>query len=289
MGRMEGDRLDNMSIDLHLHSTASDGLLTPAEVVTTAHSLGLKTIALTDHDTISGVEAALNQGQKLGIRVIPGLELNTDDHGDKVHILGYFVDHQCSYLASCLQRLKAERQQRVYSTIERLHHLGVVIDVKQLEDRESEGTLGRSAIARLMIEAGYVKDKKEAYDQFIGEGAPAFVERFKLTPEEAIELIKASGGIPFWAHPGDGDNRAKAKRFMAAGLKGIEAYHHTHTDTTTRYLKGLARDLGLLLSGGSDCHGRQIKGRLRMGSCRVPDTVAQEMDLAYRKKHRIAL
>lgn len=266
-----------MSIDLHLHSTASDGILSPTEVVDTAKTMGLKAIALTDHDTVCGVEEAVHRGNLIGVQVLPGLEINAEDAGDKVHILGYFIDYCNPQLLARLLQLKVEREERIFKTIDKLKNMSIHLNDENMVALTQTETLGRSALARVLINEGYVSDKKAAFDLYIGEGAPAFVPRCKLTPQEAIELISDAGGIAIWAHPGQNITKSQVVRYKQAGLVGLEVFHHTHAENLVHYLQELAHECHLVISGGSDCHGRLIDGKLRMGTINIPDQVLVDM------------
>lgn len=254
-----------MYADLHLHSTASDGVYSPGAVVNKAKELGFRAIALTDHDTVAGLEEALCVGERLGVEIIPGVELSAIDAKAgrtlEVHILGYFIDHHQLGLKSVLNKISEDRQVRAAGMVEKLNGLGVKIDLKRVRDLAAGESVGRPHIARAMLEKGFIDDIKEAFSiEYLGRGGRAYVERFKISPQQAIDLIKDAGGLPVLAHPGylsDGSLLAEEEieAYQQLGLKGLEVYYSKHSAEQVDYYKRLADRLGLMLTGGSDCHG----------------------------------
>ncbi|MBM3183293.1 MAG: PHP domain-containing protein, partial [Chloroflexi bacterium] len=193
-----------MKADLHLHTTASDGRLEPAELVRLAVKVGLDVIAITDHDTINGVPAALKAAQEYpSIFVIPGVEINTDVPHGEVHILGYFVDHTDDGLEAELRRLRTSRRERAQRMIEKLDKLGMKIEWQRVQELAKGGAVCRPHVAQVLLEKGYVKSEKEAFDKYIGHNAPAYVQREKLLPTEAVKLVTRAKGLPVLAHPDD--------------------------------------------------------------------------------------
>lgn len=241
--------------DLHIHSTASDGLLAPEAVVMAAKACGVLLIALTDHDTTAGLAAAQAAGGQAGVRVIAGLELSCDLDGAEVHILGYRIDRRSSELQTLLAQAKAARGERLQEMVRRLAAFGLELDWREIRGQTAADSLGRPHIARAMLAKGYVGSVKEAFSRWLGVGCPAFVPRFKLHPAEAIEIIHTAGGLAFLAHPGLLADVSLAPAVAKLGLDGIEIYHPQHRRQQVQHFLTLATELKLLVSGGSDFHG----------------------------------
>jgi len=263
-----------MYADLHLHTTASDGSFRPAEVVALAEGKGFAVISITDHDTVDGLEEALQEGQKRGIEVIPGIELSTL-YGDlEVHILGYYIDREDKQLRSLLRRFIESRKTRAFKMIEKLNEMGIDITAERVKELAGSEFVGRPHIAKAMVEKGYISEVSEAFtEDYIGRGGRAYVERFKLSPEEAIGLILDIGGVPVLAHPGylssgESLDDGMIGRFVESGLKGIEVFYSKHTEKQTQYYMDIAKRYRLLVTGGSDCHGHNGDGIL-MGTIKL--------------------
>lgn len=247
-------------LDLHLHTTHSDGSLPPAEVLALAHKAGVTALAITDHDITTGIPEALLAGVNLGIEVIPGVEISSRFGESELHILGYFLDWQDQALNTRLAGLRASRHRRNPQIIERLRALGH--DITYAEVRELAGTesVGRPHIARVLINKGYVKSAKEAFDRFLAQDKPAYVPRELPDPAEAMAWIRAAKGIPVLAHPlwakqnGEG-LFALCGRLKTEGLGGMEVHYSTHNPKQTAELLDIAKRLDLLVTGGSDFHG----------------------------------
>ncbi len=249
-------------IDLHTHSTASDGLYSPAELALLAKQAHLGVIALSDHDSTDGIEAAIAAGQRLGVSVIPALEINTDLPGssEEAHVLGYFIDYQQSELQESLRLLREARRQRGERMVEKLRQLGVDITWERVSQL-AQGAVGRPHVARALIEAGYAETVSEAFEKWIGPGRPGYVARYKLSPENAVRLIRSAYGVPVLAHPAaimasipDAEQRVVAP-LVAAGLQGLECYYGDYDDQTVRRLVELSEKYHLVPTGGSDYHG----------------------------------
>jgi predicted metal-dependent phosphoesterase TrpH len=250
-----------MYIDLHTHTTASDGTLSPRQVVQLAKSKGLSAVAITDHDTLSGIDEFMDAGQKEGLEVVPGIEINADFSEGTLHILGYFVDWHTPELRDRLRAMEESRRERAVKMIERLRELGFDVSLDDVV-KESDGRLiGRPHFARALARKGYVASLSEAFDKYLHRGKPAYVGREKMNPQTCISLILGAGGIPILAHPRyterDGSRPLKATltELIGAGLRGIEVYYPSHTEEMVKRYESLARDLSLLLTGGSDFHG----------------------------------
>jgi len=259
-------------VDLHTHSTASDGSYTPEEVVRLAKERGLGAISLTDHDTVDGLAEAVAAGEALGVEVIPGVEISARFPGGSMHILGYFIDYTNGLLDQRLAVLKKARAERNPRIIAKLNALGAKITMAQVEQISGGGQVGRPHIARALLEHGYVRNIQEAFDRYLGNGAPAHVSKFRFPQDEAIAMIREAQGIPVLAHPFTlslGSAFALKKQLedlKKLGLAGLEVYYSEHTpEQEALYLK-LARDLDLLITGGSDFHGLN-KPEVDLGQC----------------------
>ncbi len=259
-----------MRIDLHTHTVASDGLLTATQLVRLARSWGVGILSVADHDSTESVEEAVRAGREEGIEVIPAVELNTDVPGAEVHILGYFIDHRLEWLQALLRRLREGRLHRAQRMVEKLAALGAPIRLERVLALAGGGAVGRPHVARALVEAGHVSETAEAFARYIGRNGPAYVERLKVAPVQAVEIIRYAGGVPVLAHPGWLGDEAMVDELLAAGLEGIEAYYPDHTPAMVeRYLQ-IARSRGLLVTGGTDFHGGDLATRVPPGSQYVP-------------------
>lgn len=256
--------------DLHLHTTASDGLLSPDEVVSRAHKLGMAFLAITDHDTIEGITLAKEEGNTLGIEVIPGIELSAEIDNTEIHILGYFLEFQDPYLLKTLGYLKAARIKRAQQIVHKLNSLGLEIAMDKVIAIAGSGVVGRLHIARAMVDMGYVDSVHSAFQNYIGHKKSAYIERNKLSARDAIEIILKSKGLPVLAHPFSIGRDDLISKLIAYGLQGIEVYHSEHDFHHTHYYLQLARKYNLLITGGSDCHGPLYKNKMLMGKVNIP-------------------
>lgn len=255
-------------IDLHTHSTASDGTLTPVELVELAYETGLSAIALTDHDTVAGIEEAISCN--LPIEVIPGIELSAGYGNGDIHILGLYIDHTSDLLKKMAQNMVEEREWRNYEMCKRLREAGIDITVEKLRDGNKDMVLTRGHFSRYLIDHGYAKDKPEAFSRYLGVDTPYFVKRRYLSPEECIKLILDCGGTPVLAHPiiynlPATELEELVARLKKAGLAGIEAIYSTYTNQDEEIVRSLAHRHSLLLTGGSDFHGAN-KPEIAIGS-----------------------
>lgn len=259
-----------MFADLHLHTTESDGTWTPEQLVREATRRGLKVIAITDHDTTAGIEAALKFAPR-EIEVVPGIELSTvAPDGEEVHILGLWIDPKFAPLKEQLTILRQARLGRTGEILERLNSLGITLENSEVLEFAQKDVLSRSHIASALLARGVVSTKQEAFDSLIGQGAPAYVERYKLAPEDAVELILQSGGVPVLAHPGLLESLEILPSLIKVGLVGLEVVHPSHTKAQTENLSKLAVKWQLLPSGGSDCHGPGGKDQVYLGQYTIP-------------------
>jgi predicted metal-dependent phosphoesterase TrpH len=266
-------------VDLHTHSTASDGKLTPEEVVRKAAALGIKYLALTDHDTVDGIIPAIETARAFPrLTFIPGVEVSTDVPEGEIHVLGYFIDYTSPELTARLKRFRDSREGRARGIVDKLAGLGIDIDYRRVLEIAGEGSIGRPHIAQAMLEKGYISNFKEAFDKYIGREGPAYVEREKMTPEEAVALILRSGGIPVLAHPFTvTDPEVRAAELKKAGLVGIEAYYKDNTPEVTEATLKIAKDNGLIATGGTDYHGIEGSGDVMLGSVDVPVKAARAL------------
>ncbi|MBA3826590.1 MAG: PHP domain-containing protein [Ktedonobacterales bacterium] len=249
-----------MLADLHTHSTASDGLYAPAHLVEMAHAAGLTVMALTDHDSTEGVAEAQATGTRLGIEVIPGVEINTElSNGDgEAHVLGYFLRWHETAFQDELRRRRTEREARGRQMVEQLRAVGLPITWEQVL-RHADGAVGRPHVAAALVEVGAATSVADAFDRYVGRGKPGYVARTPFTPSQAIALIRSAGGVAALAHPaGIPDLPHRLNELVAAGLGGLETYYGPYDDGTVERLRKLAEQHGLIPTGGSDYHGPNI-------------------------------
>jgi len=250
--------------DLHIHTTASDGVSSPEEVVRLAKQAGLAAIAITDHDTVAGVREAREAGDKLGITVVSGVEISTQMQGKDIHLLGYYIDIEDELLLSRLERLRSVRDRRNEMIIEKLNEQGIQITLSEVwhtvKKKPGEDlTIGRPHIAEALVHMGVVRSISEAFDRYLGEGGSAYVSPERIAPQEAIRWIHEAGGSAVIAHPGlYGDDELVA-RIIDSGLDGIEAYHSDHSPEEESRYAAMAERAGLLATAGSDYHGERMK------------------------------
>ncbi len=280
-------------VDLHSHTTASDGGLAPQDLVARAASLGIEVLAITDHDTTTGVPAALAAARRLDIIVVPGVEISALSGREEIHLLGYFVDVENEELQAFLGRTRVARRERAEKMLARLAQLGLAVEWERVvELAGEEGSIGRPHVATTLLEAGLIHSWDEAFERWIGRGCPAYVERYKLTPEDAIDLVRASGGLPVLAHPyiytrkgerkKDLDLKHWLPRLVRAGLAGIEVYYPNYPRRVSRSLLEMALYYGLMISGGSDFHGGAMANGL--GSVDVPWAAWEGLE----RRHRLS-
>ena len=270
-----------MTVDLHIHTTASDGRLSPVEIITAAMEAGLSHIAITDHDTVDGLLELMNSGVTLPstLSVIAGIELSSDLPEWEVHILGYNIDIHNQKLQNQLQLLIAHRHERTQQMIGKLHELGYVITYQQVVKLAEKATaIGRPHIGKALVEQGYFPNVSEAFTQLIGKNGPAYVPHYKLTPSQVIALIKEANGIPVLAHPGLIKNDEIVMEIIHLGIQGLEVYHPTHSEAEIRKYLTMANNHRLLITGGSDFHG--ISGRFpeTLGVFTLPMTLAHQLE-----------
>lgn len=250
-------------IDLHLHTTASDGRCTPEELVDRAAEAGVSVLAVTDHDTTAAIREVAARARRRGIEAVSGIEITAIADGRDVHVLGYFFDPADELLAAFLATQRAARVARVEAIAARLEDLGMPVDVRHLIERakaDPSRSIGRPQIARAMVEAGYAVDTRAAFDKWLGRGLPAFIARAGVAPDEVIQVVHRAGGLASLAHPGKTDDDDRIAFLRDAGLDALEAFHPDHDAAAVERYVALARELGLLLTGGSDFHGDPAHG-----------------------------
>lgn len=262
-----------MRIDLHMHSTFSDGVLTPTELVDKAVDAEVDVISLTDHDCLDGLPEAMRAGQEKGVEVVTGCELSCEYRGRDLHVLGYGVDPHHDAFQNALHQFRETRHKRGIKIVEKLNGLGVNIEPAEVLAKAGEGALGRPHIAAVLVDKGVVSKPGEAFDKYIAEGGPAYVGKYKMSTREAIDHIQGADGLAFIAHPGVFlENIDELFDLIAEGFDGVEVYHPTHTSRRAEELKEIADKEGLLVSGGTDFHG--FSGRdMAMGGLKIPDEV----------------
>jgi predicted metal-dependent phosphoesterase TrpH len=248
------------AVDLHTHTTASDGTLTPRQLVSEAAQRGLRVLAVTDHDSTEAIPDALDEASRhRPLQVVPGVEINCDVEGAEVHILGYYLDYEASWFQDFCREQRQERRARVHRIADRLAELGMPIEPGEVLALVSEGSAGRPHVARAMVTRGYVKTVREAFDKYLGAGKPAYVPRKQLSPSDAVRLIRRAGGVPVLAHPGLAQRDEMIPSLIAAGLMGIECYYAEHSAPQTANYLELCRERDLVATGGSDFHGPKVR------------------------------
>jgi len=266
------------SADFHTHTNASDGRLTPADLVRLAVSRGLRILAVTDHDSTEGIaEALATAAEYTGFTVVPGIEMSTDIPGDEIHVLGYFLDYQDPEFQAILTNLRNARRDRGRMMVEKLHAMGMDIPWQRVEQLAGDGSVGRPHVAQALIEMGYVSSFQEAFDRYIGRNGPAYVERTKLTPVEAIEMLVRARALPVLAHPASQSNLDELlAQLKAAGMLGIEVYYQDYDHATRARLAAAAERHGLLKIGGSDFHGFGSERERLPGDIPLPEEAIDE-------------
>ena len=273
-------------IDLHLHTTASDGLLSPAALVSRAAAAGLTVIAVTDHDTVGGLAEAIDAGLARRVRVVAGIEITAVENGTDVHVLGYFIDPASPALGAFLQAQRDDRTRRVREMGERLRALGVPLDVEALLAPAASGTrsIGRPAIADALVASGHAADRNDAFARLLGRGKPGFVPRRGVPATAVIDTIHAAGGIASLAHPGIMDDDPLVEALAPGGLDAIEVWHSDHSPDQQEHYRALAARLGLARSGGSDFHGDGVHRACQLGGVVLPESEFARLEAAAGKR-----
>lgn len=288
----------NDACDLHAHTTASDGTLTPVGLVRYARDKGLRAVGICDHDTVSGVLSLHSGGTRPayctggptpstsrvseitvveGVEVIPGVEINCQNEGQDIHILGYYTSLEKGQLRSILDRMRTHRRDRAEHIVRKLEDLGMPVSSKRVMELTSGDSIGRPHIAQAMVEKGYVSSVREAFQRYLDRDRPAYVERLRLEGAEAIAAIVSSGGVAVWAHPGTSRRLHLMAELVEAGLCGIEAFHPRHDGAMSAECVALAERYGLVVTGGSDFHGTPGEEGGDLGDVVVPYAVVRKL------------
>ena len=273
------------TIDLHLHTLASDGRLTPTELIQMVVKNGLKTISVTDHDSTEGLVEAYEAAKEFpDLRIIPGIEMSADIPGDEVHVLGYFLDYHDEEFQAQLTEFRMGRVGRAQVMVEKLDALGKPVEWERVMHFAGDGTVGRPHIALAMVEAGYFKEPKEAFEEYLGNDGLAYYDRPKLAPAAGVEMIKKVGGVPVLAHPTFmNDMEAGIANLKKVGLMGMEVYYAQYDDDTVRHLARLAKEYDLIPCGGSDYHGMGNSGEPLPGTLGPPEETIELLEEAAAK------
>ncbi|WP_202078716.1 PHP domain-containing protein [Caldalkalibacillus salinus] len=244
-------------VDLHTHTTASDGTNQPQENVRLAKEKGLQAIAITDHDTVNGIKEAMQAGSDFGVEVIPGIEISTLSKGQDIHVLGYFVDYQSTAFVEEVEELRDVRRKRNRMMITRMQELGIAITMDEVAQKQTKqgGNIGRPHMAEVLMEKGVVSSMEEAFETYLGKEGKAYINPPRISPEEGVKLILCYGGVPVLAHPGLYDQDELIDDLVKVGLKGIEVNHPDHSEAEVKKYHKMAQERQLLVTGGSDYHG----------------------------------
>jgi 3',5'-nucleoside bisphosphate phosphatase len=277
------DRENTPFIDLHIHTLFSDGMFSPEEAVSYAKKTGLSAISITDHDNIEGILPALKEGEKLGVEVVPGVELSTeyeeDNESNEVHILGYLIDWEDAVFQAKLQFFRKTRQERAYRILQKLENIGIKLSKEKIFNNAGKGSIGRLHFARVLLEEGHVGNIPEAFNRFLSTGKPAYEPKFKITPQDAIRMILDIKGLPVLAHPyyGTYNNRVLMEKLKDSGLCGIEVWHRSHPKNAAEEFLKLAQEFDLIATGGSDCHGSINNEKPLMGTQKLPYEILKNL------------
>ena len=263
-------------VDLHVHTQYSDSTLAPEEVVDLAYNKGLSAIAITDHDCIDGIAPSVERAKKYDLEVIPGVELTAEEGNLELHILGYFIDWKTEWFAGKLKEIRTARVNRIYEMAAKLKNAGIDIDPEKVFALSGPGAVGRLHLATVLYNEGFTSSVGEAFRKYIGNNAPCCVKKFKLTPQEAIDMILRLGGVPVLAHPHVLGRDDLIPDLIKKGLRGIEVYRIEHHYNVTLHYEDIAFEHGLLISGGSDCHGMG-KGDILIGRIKLPYKVLENL------------
>jgi 3',5'-nucleoside bisphosphate phosphatase len=273
-------------VDLHLHTTASDGVLSPSEIVRYAKAKGLQAIAITDHDTVDGCEEGLREGERIGFEVIPGIEISAEYSTGSMHILGFFLDIHQPLLNERLEYLQKARAERNPKMVAKLNQLGMEITYEEVLKASGGGQVGRPHFANVLLEKKYVRNFQEAFERYLKKGAPAYVDKFRFSSKEALHFIHEAGGVAVLAHPntlgvnGYSELEKLVLQLVAEGLKGIEVYYPEHSAVEVAQYKNLADRYSLLSTGGTDYHGiekNELDIGVGRGEMKLPYSIVENM------------
>ncbi len=272
--------MNNTFADLHIHTCFSDGILTPQEIINKANKLGFSCLAITDHDCIDGISPAISCSLKYYIQIIPAVELTAEYDNTEIHILGYFIDYKNKQFCNKLEILCDARRDRIYKMVAKLNALDVNIKAEEVLKLSGKGSVGRLHVAHVLLRNGYVKTIPEAFNKYIGNNGPCYVNRFKLTPQEAIKIIKKINGIAVVAHPHSMNKDELIIKLIKYGIGGIEVYHPDHTRAVTLSYLEMAKKYNLLVTGGSDYHGFGKK-KAQFGGIKVSYELVERLKQSY--------
>ncbi|HSQ59230.1 MAG TPA: PHP domain-containing protein [Acidobacteriota bacterium] len=278
--------MSGLKLDLHLHSTASDGSDAPEAIASLAARQGVEVLALTDHDALDGIPVVRELGAAEGIRVIPGVELSVNEHGLDVHVLAYGFDPEDPGMLAAIQRWRDARRERARKILARLKGLGIRISLDDVEAIAGGGALGRPHVAEALLREGIVDTLNEAFQSYLGHHARAYVPKQTVPLDQAAEIVHEAGGVTVLAHPGTLNRDHLIPGWTKCGLDGIEVWHTKHDASAVNRYRDMAKRFGLLMTGGSDYHGERTPG-VRIGSVPVPDTILEPLDEALRARRSL--
>jgi predicted metal-dependent phosphoesterase TrpH len=265
------------AVDLHTHTTASDGTYAPRDLVAEAASRGVRVLGVTDHDSTEGLAEAIDEAERRRpLEIVPGIEINCDVEGAEIHVLGYLMDWQAEWFQDFCREQRRERRAHIHRMVERLAAIGMPLDADEVFAIVKEGSAGRPHVAQVMVARGYVKTVREAFDKYLGSGKPGHVPRKKVTPEDAVRIIRKAGGVPVFAHPGLADRDELIPGLIAAGLMGIECYYTEHSAAQRASYLQICKDHDLVATGGSDFHGPKVRAAT-LGSPSVPMAAVDDL------------
>ena len=277
--------------DLHVHTYLSDGTFTPEKVVEYAKAKGLSAIAITDHDCCCGITPAILAAEDLGVEIIPGVELTAEVNDTEIHLLGYFIDWQDDWFVRKLKEISRVREERAREILSKLRRHGVDISDDELFELSGPGSVGRLHIAQLLFKKGCTSSIGQAFTKYIGNGGSCYVKKFKLTPLEAVDMIRRVGGVSVVAHPKTINIQNKSTEDIMAslvkdGVRGIEVYHSDHSDKNEKDFRALAEQYNLLITGGSDCHGFG-KREVLIGKVKIPYSLVETLKKSLPNRDKI--
>ena len=269
--------LNNSRADLHLHTTYSDGALSPEVLLQRAHDVGLTIVSITDHDNVGGLDEAIEVGKGLGVEIIPGVELSVALNDKDIHLLAYFFDYNNQKLLDYLAFFRYERLKRAERIVQKLNDINVSLKMDAVLDQAGIGSVGRPHIASALLEEGLIETYHEAFMKYIGVGAPAYEKKYQLSPLEATQLIAQAGGLTFLAHPGKYTTDFELSTLIQTGLDGIEVVHPSHNEARQEFYRGVVHQYFLLECGGSDFHGGKKNDDQTLGVYTVSLQVVEDM------------
>ncbi len=274
---MNGEKTDSDKfVDLHIHSIFSDGDYSVEELLEKAYLHGVNTLSITDHDNVDGSVIALRKAAEYGVEVIPGTELSCEYNGVDIHILGYFIDVECSALKKKLAEMKISRLDRARKMVKNLNNIGIDLRFETVHKLAGDGAIGRPHIAKAMLKEELIYSFKEAFEKYLYSGSPVYEEKMQILPKDGFELILGAGGIPVIAHPGVTKVDELIPQFVKDGLKGIEVFHPEQNHTLKRYYREIAKKYNLIVTGGSDFH-TDIQTRAELGFPRLPYSIVDDL------------